>query len=219
MLFMLKFPRATHLGIKTMGWHLKQAAFWAREEKKPKLWHFWWLLLRETNGLLGMWGIEYSVLQTAQINRTRWKVLMQHEQSYLRVFLKVYWALPENTGAISVFIWSLWKTIEGFLFFFNFLFILFIWVIYEFPFVWNGGFILKLNRNFCQTLLFGADSHSCDVVLTHFKMIMFWLDRSNAVESVRQAGGRAFKLQNLKLGVWEDCLQRVGCHRLVLCDL
>lgn len=99
------------------------------------------------------------------------------------------------------------------------LFILFIWVIYEFPFVWNGGFILKLNRNFCQTLLFGADSHSCDVVLTHFKTIMFWLDRSNAVQSVRQAGGRAFKLQNLKPGVWEDCLQRVGCHRLVLCDL
>lgn len=123
MFFMLKFLRLAHPGIKTMGWHLKEAAFWAGEKRNVSFDIFDGYYCVKANGLLGMWRIEYSVLQTAQINRTRWKVLMQHEQSYLRVFLKVYWALPENTGTISVFIWSLWKTIEGFLFFFSFHFV------------------------------------------------------------------------------------------------
>lgn len=160
---------------------------------------------------------EYSVLQSAQINRTRRKLLMQHKQSCSCVFLSSPWERRRSICIHPIYV----KNNRRFPLFIPSVFILLTWVICKLPFVWNGRFLLKRNRNLCQMLLSGADSHSCNMVLTCFKMMGFWLDRSDAMGTVRHHSLRGIKLHSLKpKGGWMGWLWCVGCLRLLLlCDL
>lgn len=168
----LKFLRITHLGIKTTRRHLKQAAFWPGMGGK---WALTFLMV------IPLWKpIGCKVFEGLNIQYFSQHRLIEQDEKYFcsmnkttRVFLKVYLALPENIGTISVFIWSLWKVVGGFLFFP--FFILLSWFIHELLFVWNGWFVLERSGNFCQMLLLGVDSCPCSVVLRHFKAIVFSL--------------------------------------------
>lgn len=159
---------------------------------------------------------EYSVLQLAQINRTRRKLLMQRKQSCSCVFLNSPW---EHRCSICIHPISV-KSNRRFPLFIPSVFILLSWVICKLPFGWNGQFLLKRNRNLCQMLQAGADSRSCSMVLMCFKMMGFWLDRGDAVSTVRHHSHRGIKLRSLKpKGGWVGRLWCVGCLRLLLCDL